>query len=354
MAVLHRQTVGNVYLLEVDADPNGNVTAPKGSLALDSTNGKSWTNTDAGTTWADVSSPASAVLEADYNANTVLAATDDDTPVAVTLAASTIFGRKASGGPAAMTAAEARTVLNVEDGAAADQTGAEIKTAYEGEADTNAFTDTLLSKLNGIEANATADQTGAEIKTAYEGEADTNAYTDAEKTKLSGIEASADVTDDANVRSALAGATAAIAINSQDLTGVAELQQKDHADFAGSDRFVTTAAVQTTDATPTTLLSLALSDDAVYWVEANVCARGTTGTDENAYKVFAKFSRRSAGSAALGSAGSVNLFTDEEELSWNVAWIASGNNAVLQVTGEASVSVNWTASVSYQRVSGSS
>ena len=49
------------------------------------------------------------------------------------------------------------------------------------------------AKLDGIESGATADQTGAEIKTAYEGEADTNAFTDAEKTKLSGIEAGATV-----------------------------------------------------------------------------------------------------------------------------------------------------------------
>lgn len=55
------------------------------------------------------------------------------------------------------------------------------------------------TKLDGIEAGATADQTGAEIKSAYEAEADTNAFTDAEKTKLAGIEASADVTDAANV-----------------------------------------------------------------------------------------------------------------------------------------------------------
>ena len=48
------------------------------------------------------------------------------------------------------------------------------------------------TKLDGIEANATIDQTGAEIKTAYEGEADTNAYTDAEKTKLAGVEAGAE------------------------------------------------------------------------------------------------------------------------------------------------------------------
>ena len=51
----------------------------------------------------------------------------------------------------------------------------------------NDFTDALKSKLDAIEAGATADQTGAEIKTAYEAEADTNAYTDAEKTKLANI-----------------------------------------------------------------------------------------------------------------------------------------------------------------------
>jgi hypothetical protein len=43
------------------------------------------------------------------------------------------------------------------------------------------------SKLDGIESNATADQTGAEIKTAYENEADTNAYTDSEKTAVGNL-----------------------------------------------------------------------------------------------------------------------------------------------------------------------
>ena len=80
--------------------------------------------------------------------------------------------------------AAALAAAGFEDGATADQTGAEIKTAYELEADTNAFTDAELAKLAGIEDGATADQTGAEIKTAYELEADTNAFTDAEKATL--------------------------------------------------------------------------------------------------------------------------------------------------------------------------
>ena len=73
------------------------------------------------------------------------------------------------------------------------QTDAQIKSSYEANADTNAFTDALQTKLNGIETSATADQTGAEIKTAYEGEADTNAFTDALQTKLNGIADGAEV-----------------------------------------------------------------------------------------------------------------------------------------------------------------
>jgi len=42
--------------------------------------------------------------------------------------------------------------------------GSVIKTAYEGQSDTNAYTDAEQSKLAAIEASATADQTGAEIE----------------------------------------------------------------------------------------------------------------------------------------------------------------------------------------------
>jgi hypothetical protein len=49
------------------------------------------------------------------------------------------------------------------------------------------------AKLAGIEDGATADQTGAEIKSLYEGEADTNAYTDSEKSRVD-ISATLDTT----------------------------------------------------------------------------------------------------------------------------------------------------------------
>ncbi len=70
------------------------------------------------------------------------------------------------------------------------------------------------AKLDGIEASATADQTDSEIKTAYENNADTNAFTDALQTKLNAIETNADVTDTTNVVAALtAGTNVTIAAN---------------------------------------------------------------------------------------------------------------------------------------------
>ena len=121
----------------------------------------------------------------------------------------------------------------------ADQTDAEIKTAYENNANTNAFEDADETKLDGIEAlqlltrltlrlrlhmRTTRIQTRSkmrtrrswmvsrlwllqtmtdtEIKTAYENNLNTNAFEDADETKLDGIEASADVTDATNVEAA--------------------------------------------------------------------------------------------------------------------------------------------------------
>ena len=57
------------------------------------------------------------------------------------------------------------------------------------------------AKLDGIEAGASA-ATAAETKTAYESNSDTNAFTDALQTKLNGVETSADVTNASNVNAA--------------------------------------------------------------------------------------------------------------------------------------------------------
>jgi len=63
---------------------------------------------------------AGAVMEADYNANTILAATTDNTPAALTVGEQTIVGRKTGGAITALSASEVRTILNVADGATAN------------------------------------------------------------------------------------------------------------------------------------------------------------------------------------------------------------------------------------------
>ncbi len=68
------------------------------------------------------------VLKALFDANTILYATTDDTPAALTVAASRIVGRASSGAIAALTAAQVLTLIGVESGATADQTEADILT----------------------------------------------------------------------------------------------------------------------------------------------------------------------------------------------------------------------------------
>ena len=71
----------------------------------------------------------------------------------------TVKGRASGAGtgdPVDLSAAQVRTIINVEDGATADQTAAEIKTAYESNANTNAFTDAEQTKLAGIDTAAIA------------------------------------------------------------------------------------------------------------------------------------------------------------------------------------------------------
>ena len=67
--------------------------------------------------------------------------------------------------------------------------GAAIKTAYEGEADTNAFDDAAVAKLAGIETAATADQTAAELLTAIKTVDGSGSGLDADT--VDGVEASA-------------------------------------------------------------------------------------------------------------------------------------------------------------------
>lgn len=84
-----------------------------------------------------------------YDANSILYATTDNTPVALTVGASTIVGRKSSGDIVALTATETRTILNVENGATANSkaTGTEVDTGTD---DTKFLTVKAVNDSNNI------------------------------------------------------------------------------------------------------------------------------------------------------------------------------------------------------------
>lgn len=75
------------------------------------------------------------VAKSTFDAYTILYADTDNTPAALSVGASTIVGRKSSGGIVALSASEARTILNVADGATANTkaSGAEVNTGTDDE-----------------------------------------------------------------------------------------------------------------------------------------------------------------------------------------------------------------------------
>jgi hypothetical protein len=68
-------------------------------------------------TWKKLAYAGDVVAKADYDAYSILRADSDNTPTVLTVAASTIVGRKSTDGIVALSAAEALTILNVEAGA---------------------------------------------------------------------------------------------------------------------------------------------------------------------------------------------------------------------------------------------
>ena len=69
---------------------------------------------------------AGAVMETDFNADTLLRANSDNTPLALNIPEQRLVGRITGGNIDPLTAAQVRTLLNIEDNSAADQVASEV------------------------------------------------------------------------------------------------------------------------------------------------------------------------------------------------------------------------------------
>ena len=80
MAILHKITLGDIWLCQVDASPDGSITAPDGSFALDPSTGSIYVNRGGSTSWLgfDMSTPETVAITNPNNAGTTTRFTASD------------------------------------------------------------------------------------------------------------------------------------------------------------------------------------------------------------------------------------------------------------------------------------
>jgi len=230
----------------------------------------------------------------------------------------------------------------IEEGATADQTDAEIKTAYENNADTNAFTDALLSKLNGIEAGATGDQTNAEIRAAVEAASDSNVFTDADHTKLNNIEdnATADQTV-SEIKNLIAGSpldASHLAANSVDTS---ELVDDSVTNAKIADAELKTLATMQSGTASKLADSTALTSDIADLNQLDGLQKATTITDDDSKfptsgAIVDYVAAQLAPIGGLEAIANENSFPNTQPQSGVVISIADAGGLAVSSTGTAS------------------
>lgn len=107
--------------------------------------------------------------------------------------------------------------------------------------------------------------------------------------------------------------------------------------------------VLTTNATVTTLHTIATSSNSRYMVEAKVLATRTAGAagangDMASYHIEAAY-KNVAGTVSIASGSVAVLSSFESQAAWDCTFTISGTNILLRVTGAASNDISWTCDV---------
>ena len=110
-AALHNATSDAVEAVQTELGVNPSGSAATVAARLTAAEGA--TTTAQGDATAAQATATAAVPKATYDAHTVLAATTDNTPAAVTVGEQTVVGRKTGGNITALTAAETKTLLAI-------------------------------------------------------------------------------------------------------------------------------------------------------------------------------------------------------------------------------------------------
>lgn len=103
----------------------------------------------------------------------------------------------------------------------------------------------------------------------------------------------------------------------------------------------------TTDQTPTTVARYAINDNGVVAARACVVARLGASGEVAVWDLACAVKRHSGGGATMIESVEVNLqATDACHRLWSASLKVSGNNLIVQVKGEASATIDWSAEIS--------
>ena len=124
------------------------------------------------------------------------------------------------------------------------------------------------------------------------------------------------------------------------------------AGLLGADAWATqfVSGVQTTNASATTAISIALAASTNYVLEAWAIGAQTNGTAYSSHYMAADFRRNGAGAPTqVGTTAALANFASGAQA---FAFAVSSNNLLLQVTGIAATTINWTVWVRYMTQAG--
>ena len=113
-----------------------------------------------------------------------------------------------------------------------------------------------------------------------------------------------------------------------------------------SGRFVQSAEIQTTDATPTSCIGVAIASDQTYQITADVVVIQSDGAQSAGYKAMATFTND--GGAGAAQIGSTWVVAQESDAAMDIDITLSGDNAQVLVTGRAST-MEWGCTATYSR-----
>lgn len=104
------------------------------------------------------------------------------------------------------------------------------------------------------------------------------------------------------------------------------------------------ASLQTTDATTTTIFTLAIPASKVVCVQTNLIGRKSDDSAGYVYQQVSAF-RNPAGTAIAITGSPAALATLEDVATGGMAWVVSGSDMLLRVTGIAATTINWRATL---------